>query len=153
MWFNIIGLAYSKSLIKRVYPHPPDNDILRTVLPNKEHPGRVRGLGNNHTWTNKWASTAGTSKSKGFQNEVKTNFGMMQEQMLALQRHVQSLKEQLLRKDASTSARGSCDGHPPYTLGGVEEHVESIVTPPMRKQVNVYLHLSNMLTLSNLLMI
>ena len=110
-------------------------------------------MGKNHKWINTWASTAGASKSKGFQNEVKTNFGMMQEQMLALQRHVQSLSEQLLRKDAGTSARGSCDGRPPYTPGGVEEHVESIVTPPMGRQVNIYLHLSNMLTLSNLLMI
>ena len=133
-------------------PHPPDNDILGTVLPNKEHPGRVRGLSKNHTWTNTWASTAGSSKSKGgFQDEVKTNFGMMQEQMLALQRHVQSLEEQLLRKDAGTSARGSCDGRPPYTPGGVEEHVESIVTPPTGRHVNIYLHLSNILTLSNLL--
>ena len=110
-------------------------------------------MGKNHTWTNTWASTAGASKSKGFQNEVKTNFGMMQEQMLALQRHVQSLEEQLLRKDAGTSARGSCDGRPPYTPGGVEEHVESIVTLPTSKHVNIYLHLSNMLTLSNLLII
>ena len=57
-------------------PHPLDNDILGTVLPNKEHPGRVRGLGKNQTWTNTWATT-GTSKSKGFQNEVKTNFEKM----------------------------------------------------------------------------
>ena len=73
--------------------------------------------------------------------------------MLALQRHVQSLEEQLLRKDADTSARGSCDGRPPYTPGGVEEHVESIVTSPTGRQVNIYLHLSNILTLSNLLII
>ena len=60
-------------------------------------------MGKNHTWTNTWASTAGASKSKGFQNEVKTNFGMMQEQMIALQRHIQSLEEQLLRKDTGTA--------------------------------------------------
>ena len=73
--------------------------------------------------------------------------------MIALQRHVQSLEEQLLRKDAATSARGSCDGHPLYTPGGVEEHVESIVTPPTGKHINIYFHLSNILTLSNLLII
>lgn len=37
------------------------------------------------------------------------------------------------------SARGSCEGRP-YTPDGVEEHVESIVTPLTGKQVNVYLH-------------
>ena len=133
-------------------PYPPNNDILGTVLPNKEHLSRVRGLGKNHTWTNTWA-TPGTSKSKGFQNEVKTNFEKMQEQMLAMQRQVEFLQEQLLRKDTGASARDSCKGRPPYTPSRVEEHVESIVTPPAGRQVNVYLYLSNILTLSNLLMI
>ena len=59
--------------------------------------------------------------------------------MIALQQHVQSLEEKLLRKDTGISARGSCDGRP-YTPVGVEEHVESIVTPPMGRQVNIYLH-------------
>ena len=73
-------------------PHPPNNDILETILPNKEHPSRVRGLGKHRTWTNIW-STTGASQSKGFQNEVKTNFKKMQEQMITLQRHVESLKD------------------------------------------------------------
>ena len=72
--------------------------------------------------------------------------------MIALQQHVASLKGQLLQKDTSTSPRGSCDGRP-YTPGGVKKHVESIVTPQMGRQVKVYLCLSNVLTLSNLLMI
>ena len=38
-------------------------------------------------------------------------------------------------------ARGSCEGCP-HTLGGVKEHVESIVTPSTDKHLNVYLHLS-----------
>ena len=97
-------LLTQKALSGEFILHSPNNDILGTVLSNKEHLGRVRDLGKNHTWTNTWGSTDGTSKSKGFQNEVKTNFGMMQKQMIALQRHVQSLEEQLLRKDAGTSA-------------------------------------------------
>ena len=121
------------------------------VLTNKEHPGRVRGFGKHCTWTNTW-SIPGASQSRGFQNEVKTNFEKMQEQMIALQQHMQSLEEQLLRKDTGGSARGSCEGRP-YTLGGVEEHVESIVTLPTGRHGNVYLYLSNMFTLSNLLMI
>ena len=60
----------------------------------------------------------------------------MQEQMIALQQHMQSLEEQLLQKDTGASARGSCEGRP-YTPAGVEEHMESIVTPLMGRQVNV----------------
>ena len=141
-----------KASLGEFTPHPSDNDILETFLPNKEHPGRVRGLGKNHIWTNTQAS-AGTSKSKGFQNKVKTNFEKMQEQMLAMQRQVKSLQEQLLRKNTSASARDSCKWRSPYTPSRVEEHVESIVTPPTGRQVNIYLHLCNMFTLSNLLMI
>ena len=50
--------------------------------------------------------------------------------MIVVQQHVASLDEQLLQKDTGANARGSCEGRPPYTPGGVEEHVESIVTPP-----------------------
>ena len=50
--------------------------ILGIILPNKEHLGRFQGLGKHRTWTNTW-STAGTSQSKGFQNEVKVNFEKM----------------------------------------------------------------------------
>ena len=72
--------------------------------------------------------------------------------MIALQQHVVSLEEQLLRKDMGASARGSCKGSPPTSVG-VEEHVESIVTPLTGRQVNVYLYLCNIFFLSDLLII
>ena len=129
---GFVGIVNSTSLFGQVYS-TSSKWHLKMDLPNKEHISQVQGMGKHFNCSNTRSSV---SQPRSFTKEVKTNFEKMQEQMTALQRYCKSLQEQMLWKGMGASTKRSCEGHP-QTLCGVEEHVESIVTPPIGTQVNV----------------
>ena len=67
---------------------------------------------------------------------MQSNFDQVQEQIMQLQRQCEMLQEKMLRKEMENNAKGSYEGCP-QTHFGIDEHVESIVTTSMGKQVNI----------------